>query len=286
MITRENGDQVFRNFRDVSEMLKYFEREEERIKNKYSHSDSENPEWAGTRTWREAETLAKFGVPELGLEIQKQSRKMASKIITKLKPSTDTTFDKIGQAINVGLYLSGEPDCWVNNLAENGKEKYSCLVISGGFLMNAAQKEIENRGIAAAALALSMEAIGISTEIRIVWPNVWKGRIMAGFTFKEPSQPFSINQLAFFLAHPSGFRRIGFAALETLPQKYTGSGGNHATRSFDCFSEWMMENFPKNSIFLGGIEDARREGIDLEKIESCQKWIEDSIKKRMESIPV
>ena len=280
MIAKIIDGGVFQHFPSLEEFIKHCDSGKLQCGDDKSHKEGEERySFTGTHNWQSAMELAKLGDKKLGDEIKTKSKRITSMLLAKMKPSQDSSFDKQGQHIDCGRYVMGEPDCWMNNYSDEGRERTATLVAHGGYLAGYTNQQIIGRGIAVCALIYALDCLGVSTEVRIVFPNACGGgRVMPGFTFKRAGEIFSLNRLAVFLAHPSGFRRFGFAALERLP-KYA-EGLRHHTVELSCLPKSIINMLPKGHIYIPGLGEMSAQ-CDVGNTDSCLEYIQGILQGKM-----
>jgi hypothetical protein len=130
-----------------------------------------------------------------------------------------------GDEVDVGLYLSGEPECmtdWV--MAETpsfGKVVKVIVHLTGTAGVSA--EALMYRGLLACLLIDTLEASGLRCE---VWGlpkcSADNGgddpKYLAQVLLKPADEPVELDRLAFMLAHPAVFRRFGFRLMEQEPE--------------------------------------------------------------------
>lgn len=178
----------------------------------------ESKDWYGTANWQEALDLAKNGwsegVAKIGPILEKIDRSTA-KDVTVPAIVNDVT----GDCVDVDAYLSGQPENMLRwDEVEDTKRVARILfniAVSGGVSTEA----IQWRGATVLALVDRLEAQGIRAEVTcVIHSTQWGGyQNSTYFTVKEASEPLHLDRMAFFLVHPSSFRRLGFSGLECLP---------------------------------------------------------------------
>ncbi len=183
--------------------------------------------WYGTDSWEEAIKLARYGWPDVADKIAKISNavfEMTGSLIVK----DDIQYDVTGSAIDIGAYLTGQPECfteWVeSDVYAAGKGKIVKMVVNISASGSVTADVLFMRGAALVALADSLERAGRRVEI---WTADRASAAEVRIQIKRPEEPVQIDQIAFAMAHPAALRRIGFALQERFPtdiQEHVGTG--------------------------------------------------------------
>lgn len=172
-------------------------------------------------SWDEALKLSRYGI---------KNRRKIEKIVAKMSmlESVKTkcfSMQETGLYVDVGTYLSGEPECWI---AENFDYKPKKVV---KLLVNCAQswwytpKQIETRGAGLVSLIQMLKKQGYIVKLNIY----------LGFNYYEkyfcflkiPSNPLDMQSLSYCLCSPSLLRRFGCAFLEQCTNKADCGGYGH-----------------------------------------------------------
>jgi hypothetical protein len=104
----------------------------------------------------------------------------------------------------------GPPMTLIVNMSANASVPAQCFV---------------NFGIAVAAFVQSVEAANRRIELVVVHSSLVRtADTCTGWIVKHASQPLDLDQLAFAIAHPASFRKIGFALRERLDRSFETPG--------------------------------------------------------------
>lgn len=135
-----------------------------------------------------------------------------------------------GERVDVPRYLGGSPDCMVRKGANHRQRRVVHLVVNGTVSASVSAKTIAAYGAALTAVVDTIENSGRRVEIDIVYAISNLGqydgdkRCIVGWKVKEAGDHCDMAAIAFSIAHPAAFRRIGFALMERLPRDYQNSG--------------------------------------------------------------
>jgi hypothetical protein len=178
--------------------------------------------WCGA-TWREALQLAEDGwttvLPEMDAEVAELRSRVGDEVLTtKLVPTWDVT----GSEVDIGAYLSGEPECMVDAVPQriSARGRVVTFLVPAGFINTTPHSAVHHRGVALAALCASILAAGHSVEI-------WSGfctyvseteRFTSVARVVSAAEPLDMGRLMFVMAHPAMFRRLWFAVWDSAPK--------------------------------------------------------------------
>ncbi|MFC5753009.1 DUF7192 family protein [Actinomadura rugatobispora] len=175
--------------------------------------------WAGA-TWDEALRLARDGwttvLPEVHAEVAELRERVENDVLTTaLVPAWDVT----GSEVDVGAYLSGEPECMVDAVPQriSARGRVVTFLVPAGYVNTTPHSAVHNRGVALAALCSSITASGHSVEI-------WSGfcpyvsrtdRFASVARIISTAEPLDMGRLMFVMAHPALLRRLWFAVWDS-----------------------------------------------------------------------
>jgi len=196
----------------------------------HSHgsSTSEDSHFTGTDSYDEAARLALEGWPEGRNKVAAISTGLVAELSGRIQRE-EWVADVEGQVIDVGLYLSGEPECCrrldlVDSIIGSARP-FIRIVISGTVSAGVSTEVITTRGAAIAALADLMELAGYAVQVDVIFPNSSQrygkgGRYLCSTVHvKQSSERLDLDSLTFWTAHPSALRRIAFARWEALDEE-------------------------------------------------------------------
>lgn len=111
-------------------------------------------------------------------------------------------------------------------------------------------KEAANFGAAMVALVDRLETNGVRVELLGLMATSLKRRFAASWTIKRAQDHLDLGAVAFSLAHPGMFRRLGFAAMERSPRDlqdhgYGNSGGITSADFVDV---------PEGALLISGVD--------------------------------
>ena len=184
-----------------------------------TQEDSAIPKGCGTETWEEAVDLALHGWKD-GLE----HLEVAYKQVMTAMAETDIEYfwDVTGHVFDVGVVLSGEPECWLNTREAESKRTMR-LMVNVGVSVGVTTEVITNRGAAIVALIDELQKAGFIVELTITAAT---RRYVSHHpdsyiqTFVEMgTTPLDMDAVAFALGNPALPRRMFFAYKEIATGK-------------------------------------------------------------------
>lgn len=185
--------------------------------------------FSGTATFDEAVSLVEKGWAEGAEKVAHWRGQLACFLdAAKTAKSRQFAWDVTGDFVDVGKYLTGEPECFGSD-ADDGQQIASRVVsirlnacVSGALQADA----IVARGVAVLVAVDLLESLGRRCEVTVSQATSTSGGYggHAGSTpdlnldcnviVKRPGEPVDIDRLAYTVAHPSWFRRLGFKFME------------------------------------------------------------------------
>lgn len=180
--------------------------------------------WCNTETFEDAVSLAVNGWPEGLAKVKPFADKLVGKLASKIQRETYTPATQ-GLFFDVGLVLSGEPECWLEQVETEQEGGAGSKVVTVSFAMSAdgsmSAESLEQRGASILALVQLLEMAGRSVRVVAVLGsryNGGKGTVDSTVVLKEASAPMNEDQLAFWLVSPDALRRLAFAVRELVSQ--------------------------------------------------------------------
>lgn len=164
-----------------------------------------------TETWQDALKLARYGIKnQKSIENIVKSMSLLEHVKTKGFGMAEN-----GLCVDVGAYLTGEPECWIAEEFNYKPKKCVKLLISIGCAWYYRETQIENRGAGIISLIQMLKKQGYIVKV-----NLYESCIDHSFDtkytcfLKIPTNPLDIQSLSYALCSPSLLRRFLFAWLE------------------------------------------------------------------------
>lgn len=205
-------------------------------------------DWPGA-TWEEALQLAEDGwatvLPEVEAEVAELRERAGDQVLTTtLVP----VWDVAGGEVDIGAYLSGEPECMVDAVPQliSARGRVVTFLVPAGYVNTTPHSAVHNRGVALAALCSSIIATGHSVEI-------WSGfcayfddteRFASVARVVSAAEPLDIGRLMFVMAHPAMLRRLWLAAWDSAPEPVARRvhDRDYGYAAYTCFPEDLPED--------------------------------------------
>lgn len=207
-------ENYYRRFPDWNSFLRFaLQRSDSRNKTSRQMHDLD---WFGGVTWKEAWELATHGWKE-GAEKIKHYRTEIFNLLSEHIPTQSVVNATTGYAVNVGAYLSNDPECFIYRELNNNDEppKQFRLVVSVARSSSVSSEVIITRGAMICAMVDAIEMAGHRVEIICNEKSESYGRVHEiDIVVKQYNQPLNIAGLSFCLAHPAMSRRLLFSADE------------------------------------------------------------------------
>lgn len=120
-------------------------------------------------------------------------------------------FAEAGDEVDVGMFLSDEPECMIEYPLEPKRRPVVKLVVSAAFSAGIGAEEIYNRGAAVLAAIDLLEDAGVRVEVDLDM-GTEHGRHQTRRTvpLKLADEPLDRDKLAFAICHPATLRRLMF----------------------------------------------------------------------------
>lgn len=151
--------------------------------------------------------------------------------LNALPPPTTThtklTRDVAGHYPDVPRYLQGDPAHMVTRGKVHGKKPTISILLSANLSAHQAAEPMLHFGTALCAAVDKLESRGRRVELAVAYAakhSRCNRTAIQGWKVKEPGEHLNLDEVAFSLAHPAAFRRIGFAMRERTPKMYDESG--------------------------------------------------------------
>jgi hypothetical protein len=163
-----------------------------------------------------------------------------------------------GGGIDIAAYLSGVPECMTEYEPQpiSRAGRTVALVASGSYSAAVSTENMVKRGSAVTALALALERTQHAVEIWLdhsygTFGNtdqVYRSRVLV----KGPRDVIDPERIAFALAHPSSFRRLGFAAALRAPKAVRDAIGIGAGGGYGLPTNPALD-LPDGTIYLDAV---------------------------------
>lgn len=259
---------IFERFNSPLELVKALEKREN---NGYvGHaSDTGTEEFTGTATWKIAEDLLIHGDSNITVELTKAMSKVKTTVaINKVK----ITPDYYGASPIVARALTGHPKAMRRRTANPVKQAATAIYYDNGANCDIKASDLLRAGKAILELVYRLEAGGTRVELNICnftanCRNTTQDKACCCTLVKRASEPLDIRKMAFPIAHPSYFRRIGFRWLERcdkIKSSVSCYGGHLTSSEFKSLLEAQRIN---NAVIIS-FENVKNFGYNAEAIKN------------------
>jgi hypothetical protein len=253
-----------KHFSGISHFIDYLNKplpKDRRLRSSEKDKTNDPDPWSGAQTFEQAITYA-----TQGKDIDKFSDlfNKASHLIGK-GYQLQVFHDVCGAYVDVGAYLTGEPECMVDFSLQESNGKTVDLFIQTNDNCGTSAYELTLRGVTAMILADTLENTGIRcrifaacyTDLKLNEREGKKGIITV--MLKDYQDPLNLYLLSGNLA-PSFLRRLYFKAYEIeFPETGSGNYGFSENITDTVINKLKLETF--NAVAIGGFEVGRTERI-------------------------
>lgn len=240
--------------------------DKETPKNNYSKTYEPRPDFC-TATWKEALKFARFGIKnQAKIEQIMSSMNLLEKVKTK-----GYGMSEHGLFIDIGSYLSGEPECWVTEEFTYKPKKVVKILASIGYAWHYNEQQVENRGAGIVSLIQMLKKQGYIVKINLYESSVHDNVQYTCF-LKIPTNPLDLQSLSYALCSPTLLRRFLFAWME-LKENRSNCDTYGSPNTIDEVA------LSKDIIHFQGLG---KEGCDYRDEETTKKYISELFDKFLE----
>ena len=222
------------------------------FENKQGHGASmKTGDWSGTQTYNECLEVFKG---KKKLDLIERGKEIMHEESTQEVPTHEFLFKENGLSIDVGKFMEGQPECFLDSEEFYQNEKTVDINLMGTYHSGTDPERIfKNMGRILKYLKV-LEQQKIRTSITLWFPNyLYKkdGETVDGYmsNVKVPvkgyNEPFNMHKIA-CMFHPSYFRRGIFKFMETSGYIQRGYGSvpslnREEKKKFFCLSDGLTE---------------------------------------------
>ena len=227
-------------------------------------SSRKTSEWGAVKSFEEALEKARSGYTEVTEQMKDVFEASKKYIYERVEPKHAIPVnDYVGSTPNVTRAILGLPKDMRRVDVKEKKTPGVHLVYEGG--VNCGHEDRDLAIYGARMLALVSLCIRQQIPVKLSITDSTKGLLRNGddvvtmeVTIKEYSDAANIRKIAYWIAHPSTFRRINFAWMESSPviERYCdGYGYPIANRESDC--EFVRQKYESEGAFWFSSRDFR-----------------------------
>jgi hypothetical protein len=187
-------------------------------------SNSNDKEFSLTASLQDACELATNGWSDVRPQVDKLFGELESSIAMVLDESYSIRFDYSGDSVDMGRYMSGDPECMMDYVTEPQARMGRVIKVMVNVANSAriTPKQIMDRGVVVVALLDVLNKLGVGVEL---WTEmaISDGGVDTGNRFSQlvkihdSSEMLDVDSTMFAIAHPSMLRRLAFGAIEQMP---------------------------------------------------------------------
>lgn len=195
------------------------------VPERHAQSGQGSAAWTWTETFADALVLAKTGWRDGFKAISAKADSISRAIGGE---SMTPRYADAGDEVDVGLFLEGEPEHFIEYPLEPQKRPVVKFVVSISFSCSVSAEAIYNRGAAVLAAIDALEASGVRCEVELDCSTGANTDMEVRVGLKAASDALDRDKLAFALCHPSTLRRLKFRLHEQRGNEYwrqVGGGG-------------------------------------------------------------
>lgn len=228
---RKDKEKILINvFSNISEYYNFCKKTPRRFEADNASEDTggDRDRWTGTKTLEEAYELLVNGDEKIFEEILSKKNKIDITKVLGNKIGKNRPFsDVIGFQADVPSYLKGIPTSMINQKPLKISQKILNIFIDGAVSAGVSPTKIREAGVIYASVIDILEKRGYRCNLYIIEGSEYNGWDYYAITrVKTDREPFNLKKLAFPIAHPAYFRRIGFKWIEScnIPVEPTSFG--------------------------------------------------------------
>jgi hypothetical protein len=189
--------------------------------------------------------MAETGWQERAGDLWKQIAALA----VKIDPGVRESFDVTGEAVDVGRYLGGEPECMFTQTITPLSAISVVMNISARCSADAEQ--IFNRGIAVAAVIHALQSAGRGVALTVCESVEDGGESHETFiTLQEFGEYINPARLAFWAAHPAALRRCIFRYNEQQSDEIREQFGFYSSGGYGRPQDIDVKKLPSGTVYI------------------------------------
>ena len=240
-------------FPNISEYYNFCKNTPRRDDAQDRSESNDDERWCGTKTLEEAYELLVNGDEKLFKEISEKKNKIDITKILGNKIGKNRPFsDIVGFQADVPSYLKGIPTSMINQKPLKVSQKILNIFIDGAVSCGVSSSKIKEAGVIYASVVDILEKRGYRCNLYIIESSTYNSWDYYSITrVKTDREPFNLKKLAFPIANPAYFRRIGFKWIEScnLPVEPTEYGYGRPIDNKNKMKE-TLEKYLKMNIIL------------------------------------
>lgn len=185
----------------------------------HDNNDSDHMSNSGYVTFNQALDRAENGWREGSDRINRLVESLSIGL-SNLAEREQYSYDVTGHSLDVGLYLSGEPECWQSPevlYVEGKASRVIRVVVDMGAHWGISGETLLRKGAMVCALVVLLESQGYRVELIAAKASRRLGnkeKLGLYVTVKHADNVLDLDRVAFAIGHPATNRRLMFAQIE------------------------------------------------------------------------
>jgi hypothetical protein len=220
-------------------------------------SNGSDKDFSLTASLQDACELATKGWSDVRPQVDKLFGELEASIAMVLDESYSIRFDYSGDSVDMGRYMSGDPECMMDYVTEPQARMGRVIKIMVNVANSAriTPKQIMDRGVVVVALLDVLNKLGVGvelwTEMAIADKYVDDGKRFSQLVkIHDSSEMLDVDSTMFAIAHPSMLRRIGFGSIEQGIRK------DLATNCYGYPSKMICNDIVNADIMIEKLQDS------------------------------
>lgn len=214
-------------------------------RNNLSSEKDASQSWDLNCGFQGARELPTKGWQEKSAELWKQIQALALKVEIGVQDSYDVS----GGSVDIGRYMSGEPECMMAQTINPLSAVSVLMNISAR--ANADAEHLYNRGIAVAAVIHALQSSGRGVSLK-VGESVSSGgdRHITEITLQEFGEYIHAGRLAFWAAHPAALRLCIFRYNEQQSDDIRANLGFYSGDGYGSPEDLRKSEIPEGTVYI------------------------------------
>lgn len=218
-------------------------------------NDAHYQEWSGSESFAAARKLSISGWKDGADRCEEMAQKFIAENQIEARKLVHYQ-DVSGGSVDIGAYLSGEPECMHEYRIETRRDRIVTILSDCTTSSQVSAETMQTRGEAVytAVRALQLSGYSVGVWLAFAIGEIGGSQIVHQFQVEIKPHNFQLDPavVAFYLGHPSSFRRIMFRMIEEQPmalrEKLNASRRNGL---YGYCRQVATTGLPENCIIIG-----------------------------------
>ena len=206
-------------FGSLGEFAKYALANEAPKSSNKAETFDDGVSWQGdTKTLTEACDVARNGYGAIRSDVDSILDKVTERLDMKFSEHYVTEYATSGSSVDMGRFVTGEPECMLEFLPESSATmgRVVKIIIAGTASASISASHIIARGVAVVALLETIHKMGVGVELW--WESCIEGNDGRAYStvvkLHDSNDHLDIDSVMFSMAHPAMLRRLTFSVQE------------------------------------------------------------------------